>query len=74
MKKQQAIKLLGGTVAEAAKSVRVNSQAISNWPDELPPRLIDRVIAACVRKGIEVPPDLLEPELATADLHLSARP
>lgn len=55
MQKSQAIELLGGTVGQAAEAIGINSQAISQWPEELPPRLVDRVIAACVRKGIKVP-------------------
>jgi hypothetical protein len=55
MQKTLALELLGGTVAKAAEAIGINSQAISQWPDELPPRLADRVIAACVRKGIKVP-------------------
>ena len=55
MKKQQAIQLLGGTATKAADAIRINPQAISQWPDHLPPRLADRVIAACVRGGISIP-------------------
>jgi S1-C subfamily serine protease len=55
MQKKLAIDLLGGTVAKAAEAIGVNSQAISQWPDALPPRLADRVIAACVRQGVEIP-------------------
>lgn len=59
MKKSEAIELLGGSVAHAAKAVGINPQAISQWPDVLPARLLDRVIAACVRSGIEVPREVL---------------
>lgn len=59
MQKKQAIDLLGGTVAKAADAIGINSQAISQWPDKLPRRLVDRVIAACVRTGVEVPPSIL---------------
>lgn len=55
MEKTKAIELLGGSVAKAAEAIGINSQAISQWPDTLPPRLADRVIAACVRSGISVP-------------------
>lgn len=55
MKKTLALQLLGGTVAKAAEAIGINSQAISQWPEELPPRLADRVIAACTRQGITVP-------------------
>lgn len=59
MKKHQALDLLGGTVAKAAEAIGINSQAISQWPEELPPRLADRVIAACARGGIAIPNELL---------------
>lgn len=55
MQKTDAIKLLGGTVTQAADAIGINTQAISQWPDVLPPRLVDRVIAGCVRTGITVP-------------------
>lgn len=61
MEKIKAIELLGGTVAKAADAIGINSQAISQWPDTLPPRLADRVIAACVRSGIAVPRELAKP-------------
>ncbi|MFA9287685.1 Cro/CI family transcriptional regulator [Comamonas sp. SY3] len=59
MKKADAIELLGGSVAVAAKAIGINPQAISQWPDVLPARLVDRVIAACVRTGIAVPDRVL---------------
>lgn len=66
MQKKLAIDLLGGTVAKAADAIGINSQAVSQWPDTLPGRLSDRVIAACVRIGVEVPADLLKHQSATA--------
>lgn len=60
MQKQKAIELLGGTVAKAAEAIGVTSQAISLWPDVLPPRLADRVVAAVARKHL--PPELLGEE------------
>lgn len=59
MLKQYAIKLLGGTVAAAAEAIGVSYQAVDKWPELLPPRLADRVIAACVRKGIALPAEAL---------------
>ena len=50
MNKQDAIQLLGGSVALAAEAIGIKSQAISQWPEELPPRLVDRVQAALWRK------------------------
>lgn len=55
MQKSEAIALLGGSVAEAAKAIQIKSSAVSQWPDVLPPRLQDRVIAACVRRSIPIP-------------------
>lgn len=55
MQKTQAIELLGGGVTGAAEAIGINPQAISQWPDELPARLQDRVIAALVRAGRPVP-------------------
>ena len=52
MKKSKAIELLGGTVASAAASIGITSQAITQWPDELPNRLTDRVYAAIARKSM----------------------
>lgn len=60
MKKTHAIELLGGSVGSAAKSIGINSQAISQWPDTLPPRLADRVIAALAREGKPIPAELVK--------------
>ena len=59
MKKQEAIDLLGGTIADVARAVGTTHSAICQWPDVLPPRLADRVIAACARGGIAIPNELL---------------
>lgn len=45
MKKSEAIELLGGSVSEAAKAIGVTYHAVKKWPDELPPRIADRVYA-----------------------------
>lgn len=49
MNKAEAIRLLGGTPSAAARSIGISSAAISLWPDELPPRIADRVLAALWR-------------------------
>jgi len=49
------------TQARLARAVGVGTAAVSRWPDILPPRIGDRVIAACVRKGID-PTPLLDME------------
>lgn len=52
MKKSRAIALLGGTVTSAAKATRVSRSAVSQWPDELPGRIEDRVLAALARQHL----------------------
>ncbi len=51
MDKQEAIRLLGGTIGAAAAEVGVSPQAVSGWPDPLPQRIADRVQAALWRKA-----------------------
>lgn len=55
MQKLKAIELLGGTIPAAAEAIGISYQAVNQWPDELPPRIADRVYAAVARKQI---PDL----------------
>ncbi len=52
MTKDEAISLLGGSVAKAADAIGINSQAISQWPAQLPSRLADRVQAALYRTHV----------------------
>lgn len=63
MKKTQAIELLGGTVTAAAAAVGVTYQAVDKWPEELPPRIEDRVLAAIARKHL--PPEVIGQQPAT---------
>lgn len=49
MNKAHAIAILGGTVTAAAQEIGVTPSAVTQWPDELPPRLVDRVQAAMWR-------------------------
>jgi hypothetical protein len=51
MQKTTAIELLGGSVGVAAAAVGITPSAVTQWPDELPPRLADRVQAALWRKS-----------------------
>ena len=53
MQKSEAISLLGGTVTAAAQAVGVTTSAVSQWPDELPPAVRDRVQAALWRREAE---------------------
>lgn len=59
MLKSKAIELLGGSTASAAEAIGITYQAVDKWPDELPARLIDRVIAALVKQKKPVPRELL---------------
>lgn len=52
MTRDQAIALLGGTVTSAAAEIGVSYQAVNQWPDELPKRIEDRVLAALARKHL----------------------
>ena len=56
MLKSQAIELLGGTPILAATAIGVTPQAISQWPDELPQRIADRVQAALWRMSQQQDP------------------
>lgn len=51
MEKAEAIRLLGGTVAAVADAIGISPQAVSLWPETLPPRIADRVQAALYRKS-----------------------
>lgn len=52
MLKAKAIELLGGTTASAAAAIGVSYQAVVKWPEELPVRIEDRVLAALARKHL----------------------
>ena len=64
MRKDQALQLLGGSVSAAADAIGVSYQAVDKWPEELPRRIDDRVIAACVRRGIAVPDEFIASDVA----------
>ena len=50
MNKHEAIDQLGGSVSAAARAIGCSYQAIDKWPEQLPPRIADRVQAALWRK------------------------
>ncbi|RYE43942.1 MAG: hypothetical protein EOP24_26195 [Hyphomicrobiales bacterium] len=58
MKKSRALELLGGTLA-ASEAIGISSSAVSQWPDDLPERIVDRVIAALAKQGLPIPGELL---------------
>lgn len=64
MDKSKAIELLGGTPTAAAEAIGVTASAISQWPQVLPPRLADRVLAAIARKHLA--PELIGAEASDA--------
>jgi hypothetical protein len=55
MDKQQAIKLLGGSIRSASEAIGVTYKAVHKWPDPLTPRIADRVAAAIVRMNAQKP-------------------
>lgn len=65
MNKTRALELLGGSVATAADAIGISSAAVSQWPDDLPSRILDRVIASFPKRGLEVPAELLNEQAPT---------
>jgi len=57
MLKTKALELLGGTASAAAAAVGVTPSAVAQWPDVLPKRIADRVLAVQARKHL--PPELI---------------
>jgi hypothetical protein len=66
MRKSTAIQLLGGSIASAAKELGVTYQAVGKWPDPLPDRVADRVLAHLARKHL--PPEVIRDLLKEDDL------
>lgn len=66
MLKQKAIELLGGFVTAAAEAIGISYQAVNQWPDVLPVRISDRVLAAVARKHL--PPELIGEGHVDADI------
>jgi len=64
MNKKDAIHIFGSQ-AETARAIGCTRASVNGWPDPLPRRIADRVIAACVRTGID-PTRLLESERENA--------
>jgi hypothetical protein len=52
MEKAKAIELLGGSVSSAAAAIGISYQAVDKWPDRLPERISDRVLAALARRHL----------------------
>lgn len=52
MTKAEAIRLLGGTNASAAAAIGITPSAVSQWPEDLPATISDRVVAAIARRHL----------------------
>lgn len=52
MDKTEALRILGGTPAAAAEAIGISYQAVRDWPDPLPRRIADRVLAYLARKHL----------------------
>ena len=50
MEKTLAYALLGGTLNSVARCIDISDQAVRKWPEILPPRISDRVIAAVINQ------------------------
>jgi len=61
MDMQKVINLFGSK-AKIARAIGVTNQALNNWSDPLSPTASDRVLAACVREGIDPAPLLDTPD------------
>ena len=66
MTKSQAIAVFGGTGAELARALGVSRSYVSQWPEELPARVVDRILGAAFRLGKEIPQELVAPLSADA--------
>jgi len=55
MEMKDVIKMFGSK-ANLARAVGITAQAINNWDDPLSPTASDRVVAACVREGLDPTP------------------
>lgn len=62
MLKSDAINFFGSP-SQTADAIGITVQSVSDWPATLPRRIADRVIAAAVRMGREVPPEFLNKPL-----------
>lgn len=69
MKKSVAIRLLGGSVPEAARLVGISPSAIYQWPEDeegdIPESAENRVLAAQARRHL--PPELIGHEAGAGE-------
>ena len=55
LSKQAAIQLFGGQSQDLARALGVTPGAVSQWPEDLRPEQVDRVVGAAVRLGLWKP-------------------
>lgn len=69
MKKSDGIEVLGGTARAAAEAIGVSPQAVCDWPDLLPERISDRVLAAWARINVpNLPAVFARPSVKTSSV------
>lgn len=66
MKKSEAVRLLGGSVAKMAKALGVSKQRVYQLPEDLDQGQADRVIGAAIRNGYMPAPDPANSDAAAA--------
>lgn len=68
MRKATALARLGPTLADVAREIGVSPSAVSQWPEVLPKRIEDRVLAALARRHLapELLGDVAAPESVPA--------
>lgn len=64
MRKSTAFVLLGPAVKDVAEAVGCSGSAVRQWPEHLPRRIADRVLAAWARKNM---PEALRIQLEQAE-------
>lgn len=65
MKKNEAIKMLGGSATQVAHAIGITPAAVAQWPEDLPPRIADRVRGVWARlNGVDFAPDRTPTEQA----------
>jgi hypothetical protein len=69
MNKALALSFIGGSPLLAAKAVGVSRSAVAQWPDPLPPKLVDRVVAAWARQNVNgLPAEFLRQQSAAQEV------
>lgn len=59
MKKREAAKVFGNQ-SKLAKALKISKSAVSQWPEDLPESIADRIIGAALRLGLD--PEVFRPD------------